>query len=706
VCSLLVALACLFSPAVFSAQAESGQHLLITRNVDETKLATLGGNTRPEAVHENDRGLVADDLLMEHMLLQLRRSPEQEQALQQFLEELTDSSSPNFHRWLTAKEFGDRYGVAKHDRDTIKSWLESHGLQVNVDYENGILIDFSGTAGQVRKAFHTEIHQLTIAGVQHFANMSDPQIPAALEPAVTGVVSLHDFRPRPEYTEDNGDGFVVVPADLATMYNLNPLFSEGISGQGQTIALIEDSNVYTTADWDSFRTVFGLETYTEGSLTQIHPAPASGKNNCASPGVNGNDTEAILDAEYASAAAPSAAIVLASCKTKTTFGGLIALQNLLNESNAPPSLVSISYGECEAFNGASANAAYSAAYQQAASEGVSVFVAAGDAGAAACDERSNFATHGIGVSGITSTPYNVSVGGTEFSIFYIDFGATNTSTYGSLLSYSPEEAWNYTCVNGWFQAYAANSIGPDSFDCENAYWIDEFGSFVDMTAGGGGPSGCATGKPKKSGVVGGTCQGWAKPEWQALVGNPQDGLRDIPDVSLLAAGGALWPYTSASYPICFTGSGGVSCESAPEHWPSGNGTSFSTSIMAGFQALVNQKTGERQGNPNPVYYALANTEYGSQGNSSCASVYPGPASSCIFYDETIDQVFNVPTNNSVPCTGTYDCYYPDPGAFGELSTSDTSRQLSFQTTTGWDFPTGIGSINAANLVNNWPTPKK
>jgi hypothetical protein len=182
--------------------------------------------------------------------------------------------------------------------------------------------------------------------------------------------------------------------------------------------------------------------------------------------------------------------------------------------------------------------------------------------------------------------------------------------------------------------------------------------------------------------------------------------RDIPDVSLMAGSAFLWPWSSTSgigYPICFTGSGGVSCESAPDLWPSGNGTSFSTSIMAGFQALVNQKTGERQGNPNPVYYELANTEYGSQGNSSCASVL-GPASSCIFYDETVDELYTVPMNNSVPCTGTVDCYYPIPGEFGEISTSGAA--VSFQTSMGWDFPTGIGSINAANLVNNWPTPKK
>ena len=275
-CCLLAVLAslCLFV-VVPTAQAESGPPALITQNIDEGKLTTLGGNTRPEAKAKYDRGLVADTLSMEHMLLQLKRSPEQEQELRQFIDELNDSSSRNFHHWLTAKEFGERFGLAKQDLDAITSWLQSHGLKVNVVYENGLLIDFSGTAGQVREAFHTEIHQLNVKGAKHIANMSDPQIPAALAPAVAGVVSLHDFmphamyRPRANYTVTSGGQtyYLVVPADLATIYNLNPLFSAGISGQGQTIVVIEDTNVYTTADWTTFRSTFGLSSYTSGSFT-------------------------------------------------------------------------------------------------------------------------------------------------------------------------------------------------------------------------------------------------------------------------------------------------------------------------------------------------------------------------------------------------------------------------------------------------------
>ena len=279
----------------------------ITQNIDEGNLVRLAGNTRREAKAENDRGAVADEFRVEHALLQLHRSPEHEQALQQFIEALLNPNSPNFHKWLTAQEFGDRFGAAQQDLDTLTRWLESHGFQVNVVYPSGMVIDFSGNAAQVRNAFRTEIHHLEVKGEKHVANMSDPRIPAALASVVTGVVSLHDFRPqtmhkmhepRPSFT--SGGNFVMAPADLATIYNLNPLFSAGYSGQGQTIVVIEDSDVFSMADWSDFRSKFGLSGYTSGSLTQAHPAPPSGPNNCRSPGTFApNSAEAILDAEWA-----------------------------------------------------------------------------------------------------------------------------------------------------------------------------------------------------------------------------------------------------------------------------------------------------------------------------------------------------------------------------------------------------------------------
>ncbi|MBI2679792.1 MAG: hypothetical protein HYX25_02150 [Candidatus Solibacter usitatus] len=692
-------------PAWAQSQVGSNARPLITQRIDPSQRGMLRGNMRPEATAANDRGAIGYDSPMEHMLLQLKRSPAQEQALRQYIDDLQKPASPNYHKWLTAQEFGQRFGLARQDLDTITGWLESQGLKVNLIYPSAMLIDFSGTAGQVRAAFQAEIHRFDVNGVAHFANAADPQIPAALAPAVAGVVSLHDFMPnamhqmRPAYTFTSG-GFqyqAVVPGDLATIYNLNPLFAAGMSGQGQTIVLIEDTNVYSTADWTTFRSAFGLAGYTAGSFLQVHPAPPSGPNNCSNPGVNGDDIEAILDAEYASAAAPSATIELASCANTSTFGGLIALQNLLNGASPPP-IVSISYGQCEAFNGAAANAAYSAAYQQAAAEGVSVFVSSGDSGAAGCDQNKTGGTHGIGVNALASTPYNVAVGGTDFGDTYAGtnstyWNSTNASTFASALSYVPEIPWNNSCAGallasafGFATTYGTGGFCNSSTASANGY--------LTTGAGSGGPSACATGSPTVGGVVGGTCAGYAKPSWQSLVGNPADGVRDIPDVSLFAANGVWGHY----YVFCHSdpANGGTPCTGAPSTWSGAGGTSFAAPIVAGIQALVNQKTGSRWGNPNPIYYSMAAAEYGASGNNSCNSTLgQGAASSCVFYDVRQGDI-------DVNCTGTRNCYLPS-GTNGVLSTSNSAYAPAFGTNIGWDFATGIGTLNAANLVNGWPS---
>ena len=717
----LVAGLLMLAPALTSwwpqqAHAEIGStaRSLITATVDETRMVRLAGNTRPEANARNDRGRVSDSLPLEHMQLLLKRPAEREAALQRYIDQLHDRTSPYFHHWLSASELGRRFGLSDQDVAAVTGWLQQQGFVVNAVHPNNTEIDFSGTAGNVRAAFGSEIHALVVGGVRHIANMSDPQIPAALAPAVAGIVSLHDFRPHPmnrlraqnplhaqsrphaQYTTSSG-GTLVVPADLATIYNLNPLFAQGYVGQGQTIVVIEDTDVYSTADWTTFRSTFGLSGYTSGSFTQAHPAPPSGRNNCTDPGVLSGDAqfEAILDAQWSGAAAPGAAIELASCRdTSTTFGGLIALQNLLNQSGSPPAIVSISYGECEAENGAAANAAYSAAYQQAVAEGVSVFVAAGDDGAAGCDPDTTVATHGVGVSGFASTAYNVAVGGTDFGDTYAGtpnkyWSPTNSASYGSALSYVPEIPWNNSCAGALLSAYEgyATPYGSSGF-CNSSTGQ----SFLNTTAGSGGPSACASGSPSIEGVVSGTCAGTTKPSWQSLVpGIPADGVRDLPDVSLFAANG-LWGHY---YVVCWSNtsqSGGASCTGAPSGWSGGGGTSFSAPILAGIQALVNQATGARQGNPDYVYYTLAASQ--SSSGLSCNSTSGNAvAGGCVFYDVTQGDM-------DVDCQGSHSCYLPS-GTDGALSTSDSSYSNAYGASTGWDFATGIGSVNASNLVKYW-----
>ena len=702
--SVLVA----FGALVFVlGMASATAHLLDER-------ITLFGNTRPEARDPKaDLGPVPDSLALDHLQLQLKRSSQSERSLRMFIDELHDPRSPNYHHWLTATELGREFGLPGSDLLKVSSWLKTHGFTVNAISASGMLIDFSGTAGEVREAFHAPLHFLKVRGQSHIANMRDPEIPAALSSVIVGVVSLNDFRPHQMYrahppysfAADGSAYEAVVPADLAKIYNLGSAFAAGITGKRQIIAVVEDSDMYSAADWSHFRARFGLGAYTAGVLTSVHPNTPTSRNNCTDPGVNGDDGETALDAEWASAAAPDATIEVASCAdARTTFGGLIALENLVNSSDPPP-IISISYGECEADNGAAANAAYYSAYQQAAAEGVSVFVAAGDEGAASCDLGQWVAFHGIAVNGLASTPYNVAVGATDFGDTYaksnsIYWSSDNSSAFGSALSYIPEIPWNDSCASTLAALYETGSpltYGPNGFCTSNLG-----ASFWRISAGSGGPSGCATGANAAGRAVSGTCAGYAKPAWQRALGVPNDNARDIPDVSLFAGDG-IWGHY---YVFCWAdeATGGQPCLGNPATWSGAGGTSFAAPIMAGIQALIDQKSQSRWGNPDPVYYRLAAKEYGASGNAACnSSLGRKVAASCIFYDVTLgDMDVNCSSaqNLGLAQTEPANCIL-DGKPMGVLSTSNSVFRNAYAATQGWDFATGLGTVNAFNLMNAW-----
>ena len=179
------------------AQSTPEKRALITQRIDEAELVALPGNVHRAVRAATDRGAVAADTMLNHMYLQLNRAPEVLQAAEELAMRLRDPNSPQFHHWLTLDEIGERFGPADEDVHTVSRWLASHGLIVNFIYPANGLVDFSGSAGAVRDAFHTEMHSLLSNGRTHVANVSDPLIPAALAPAIRGIVYLHDFRPRP-----------------------------------------------------------------------------------------------------------------------------------------------------------------------------------------------------------------------------------------------------------------------------------------------------------------------------------------------------------------------------------------------------------------------------------------------------------------------------------------------------------------------------
>jgi subtilase family serine protease len=705
---------------------------LITTGIDESQLVTLGGNTPPAGVAgENDRGSVDDDLRFGHLLLLLKRAPQTEARLQQLIGAMHDARSPEFHHWLTPEQLGALFGANPSDVAAICQWLESHGFSINQVHKSGLIVDFSGTARQVRETFHTEIHNLVLAnGEKHVANVRDPQIPAALAAAVEGV-PLHDFFPRPRLTRlgpvalDHATGrwmphftlpfqgiefHVVGPYDFATIYNLLPLWSQGFTGKGVTIATVEDSNLAHASDWATFRRTFGLSAFKQGNFRQIYPA-------CENPGQNGDEVEAALDVEWASAAAPDANIELSACANSTTTSGLdLAILNLLE--TRPPDIISDSYGLCETVTGQAEVALENFEAELATIEGVTFFIAQGDTGADECApvESTNYSTLGINSGDNTASAFAVDVGGTDFMVQYNAdtrgipvsnywSGTNDPRTLASALSYVPEIPWNDGCTsrliftdpvmtNGSF----GQSFGASGF-CNSA--VGE-ANFVFDIAGSGGPSTCFTGTPSVPGVVSGTCKGNPKPPFQRGVpGIPQDGLRDQPDLSLFAGNG-VW---GSFYVECFSdvSQGGAPCTARNDAiLLGGGGTSFASPAMAGILALIEQRFG-RQGDANYVLYYLAGRQFREQGPWRCdASQRSGrlPAPSCVFNDITLGDM-------DIPCGQNsdgqfYDCHGATTTLIGELSTSDSRNDPAYRATVGYDLATGLGSVNATNLFYAWP----
>lgn len=676
-------------------------HQLITQPVDELRLATLKGNTHPLARREFDQGPAPASLPLERMLLVLKRSPEQEASLLHLLDEQQDKASPRYHQWLTPEEFGKQFGPTDADLRIITIWLQSHGFQVGATKGRTVL-EFSGTAGQLQAAFHTTIHKYLVNGEQHWANDRDPSIPTALTSAVAGIDSLHDFPKKPLHRlvkvfsqpRNSGDHpvlnsrsatpsftvgancglaagpcYAMSPYDLATIYNVLPLWNgtSPIDGTGQTIAIVSQSDIYPQ-DFSDFRQDFGLPA---GNLNIIYNGSAP--NKLAS---EGDELESDLDVQWSGAVAKGATIDLVeSIWTNTTAGVDLSALYIVDNNIAP--ILSESYGACELDMGTAGNQFYNQIWQQAAAQGISVFVSTGDSGAAVCDRNSPIATQGLSVNGIASTPYNVAVGGTDFADLYNQSAYWNSTndpvTLASAKGYVPESTWNDTCTNSEFFSFTGDTTAEQQCnDTSSQFWP----GFLAPVGGSGGASNCIT---STNGLLSSCGGGYEKPTWQTGPGVPNDGTRDLPDVSLFAADGM----NSSFYLACETDIYG-GCSGDPYNMVPLGGTSASAPAFAGIMAMINQKMQSRQGNPNYVLYALA-----AQPSASCDSTGTIDAS-CVFYDVTAGTI-------SMSCpTGTPNCVTNTAGdANGVLA--------GYATTTGYDLATGLGSVNVANLVNSWST---
>ena len=690
------------------AEFRTSARSLIMQNLDRSRLATLPGAVRREVSTAQDLGPRDPSALMEHMQLILQRPQERQAAFDAEVDALHRRGDPSYHQWLTPEIIGAEFGPSASDIATLTSYLRSEGFTVNNVGKSGVYVDFTGTVGQVQQSFHTEIHNLRLAtGEQRYSAVRDAQLPQALAPLVGGMLALSDIPRHPTYLpvrppvqvpgnpgvqvnatpdDTSGGNYYVGAQDFYTIYNEKPVLSGGITGSGTTVALLEETDI-NTSDVTTFRTMTGVSPATP-TLTVEHGA---GSVACSDPGIltDGEETEAVLDAEWAGAAAPGATLLFMSCAT--TSGIFLSAEAVIENNLA--TTMSLSYGNTEVGD-QSDNTLFSNLWEQAAAQGETVVVSAGDAGSAnSQDQDQPYAQYGLAVNGFASTAYNVAAGGTDFQDYYNQlesdaaynrahyWNSSNSTGRSSAKSYVAETTWNDTCASSILSYYEESKNTDPNALCDTSQYL--------ATGGGGG--GVSIWQPRPS---------WQNGTVYGIPSTSTYNFRLLPDVSLFASNG-FWSHALDYY------------ESDTGGLQRAGGTSFVSPQLAGIFALIVQKTGERLGQPNYVLYNIAGVEFGTTSytaGSTCngsgeasgtgsnyGTTTTVPASTCIFYD--------VQTSNiSQGCiAGSTNCYTSTGKSYGILSTSTTSAQVAYPAAQGFDLATGIGSLNIANLVDNWQT---
>ncbi len=705
----------------YGTQAQSLMKNRIVGAIRSDQVALVRGSLHPLVAHAQDQGRLADATPIQGMSLVFRRSAAQDADIANLMEQQQTRGAAQFHQWLTPTQFAARYGVSQSDLQSAAAWLRSQGFTIDQIPPSNDRIDFSGTSAQVAAAFHTELHRYLLPGpgnqtTEHWANSTELSFPQALAGMVIGVRHLHDFRPmvshlkstpiqlvrkpgstlmHPEYTVTGSGGVAnyIAPADIQTIYDITALYSAGVSGTGQYIGIMGQTDIMQyVSDIKTFRSLSGLNA--SNLPTQV-VVPNSGASPSAAAGAASGDLgESDLDVEWAGAVAKDAQVVYVTVGTNTSFNVLDSLQYAIqstqanNGANVIP-VLSISYGNCEqAYVQADVQTLIQLG-QQANLQGQTVVASTGDSGSADCDPPTGVseteATEGLAVDFPASSPYTTAAGGTSFvadisnaSQYWYESGNSYTTstgaTNGSARSYIPEGAWNDSAT-----ATLSSNNGQ-------------------LGAGGGGISQIFNASPNNS-LSASTAPTLptnlqylaVKPSWQAGPGVPNDGARDVPDVSIAAdpnhdgyvicteetdkLGNITGPSCSGTSPYTDTSGGGSVY----------GGTSVAAPQLAAMIALWNQAAG----------YVITSSQGGGVGNANYLLYSLAQTSPTAFHDVAVSS--NAVTNsNAVACqSGTPSCI-SDPNA-----NNGDFIMAGYPVAAGYDLATGLGSVDVAAMASVW-----
>ncbi len=472
--------------------------------------------------------------------------------LSALLQNLYDPSSPIYHHYLTQDEFVQRFAPTAVQRQSVIDYLTREGFSVTHIYPN--LIDFDGPVSKVEQAFNVSINDYWLPGGHtFFSNSTTPVFPSYLAPLIVSVSGLDNAnlfshppipaRKKPTITpkasncpaagQSGGSQVAYIPSQLAKAYNYDGMHNAGLQGQGQTVGVFELDG-YSASDIQTYTQCFG------GGSVPIQNVVLDGFN--GQPGAGAIEVE--LDIEVILSQAPSLSKLLVYEAPNTTQGYNDEFARIVQDRTP---VISVSWGDCEKNAGQQEVNQENQFFQQAAAQGQSILVAAGDSGSSGCFQLTGGSyDFSLNADDPAAQPYVTGVGGTNL-------------TLSSNNSYQSETVWNGGLLGG---------------------------------AGGGGLS-----------------QFWKQPSWQTGPGVQNqyaNGMREVPDVSLDADPTTGYPIYCTAGSNC-SGSGGITGGSGG--WLTVGGTSAAAPMWAAMVALANQQAAKAGksvlGFLNPALYKIA-----------------------------------------------------------------------------------------------------
>jgi subtilase family serine protease len=633
------------SMIVPSAGAQSVAPRIVSE-INNAESATLRNSLHPMAQAQFDAGRMPADTRLTGVSIVFSRSAAQEAELQGLIAAQQNPSSPLYHQWLTPDQFAARFGMADADLGNVQSWLEQQGFSIDSVARSKNAIRFTGTARQVEQAFSTEMHFYKINGTQHFAPSTALSVPSALAPAVLTVKNLDSFRPashllpkknanlKRNFTGGgvNSGAIFFAPGDIATVYDISPLYNASVTGAGQSITIVGQSAIQV-ADLEAFQSAALLAT----KDPTLFLVPTSGSSTVEA---DGDEAESDLDLEWSNGIAPGATINFVYTGNNQNFSAFDSIQYAIEEKIG--TIVSSSYGLCEAGLDASQTQSLEASLEQGTTQGQTFMAAAGDSGSTDC-----YGTTGVGDQQGLAVDYPAS------SAFVTGMGGTEID---------PSNAAYSTPGQGYWEANTGNSDIVDTVQkyIPEVVWNDDEPNC--------GQNDCL------SATGGGTSTLFANPSWQIGVpgipsGSNASKFRLVPDLALYASPdfpGFLFCTSDTSF---WSQGQESSCNAGFEDSATGiltaaGGTSFDGPIFSGILALINQDKGYTtgQGLINPTLYTLA-------ANSA-----------------TYASAFHDITSGSNKCDVPANC----------------SSAIGFSAGVGYDQVTGLGSVDAFNLATAWP----